>query len=641
MTRYVLLATPYLSWLLLVACASLPPSSTPIPAHSPTPIPTHFPTPAPPLLRAPASSQIPPAPQTLTVCLADEPQSLYLYARPEAGREHILAALYDGPIDARDYQHQPVLLTKLPSVADGDAIVNMVTVLPGETVVDSLGRVVTLAAGVAINQLDGATITYGGEGALSAPQMTVTFRLKPGVLWSDGQPLTAADSIFSFEVSQSPDAYNPRRDLNERTASYHALDAATAVWTGLPGYIDPLYFTHFWTPLPQHVYAGITPAEIGDSEGANRDPVGWGAFVLKEWVRGDHLTFERNPNYFRAAEGLPRLDRVTYRIGPADPTALLADLQTGVCDLVPQNPALDASADMLIRAGDTTAAGDVRVQLVSDNTLTHLDFGITPAEDYKRAVGNDFFQDARARQAFAYCLDREGLARLIGPSSHRRGEPPATYLPASHPLRAPEAAPLPFEPARGRALLAELGWRDADGDGVLDKDSARLRLTLAGNGGGEELWEAIQRQWKMNCGIEVEVHQLTRGESEGDWPDGVIFGRRFDLAVFGWRVGSTPPCELFTTAQIPDDDNPGGANNLGYSNVAFDAACRRGLLTLDPARAAPFHAEAQRLFARDLPMLPLFFGVKIAAARRQVLGFVLDATSPTELWNIEALTIEP
>ncbi|MGH2523606.1 MAG: hypothetical protein ACRDH2_13965, partial [Anaerolineales bacterium] len=186
------------------------------------------------------------------------------------------------------------------------------------------------------------------------------------------------------------------------------------------------------------------------------------------------------------------------------------------------------------------------------------------------------------------------------------------------------------------------GWADSDGDGALDKDGIPLRLTLAGDARREALLGDIQLQLKANCGIEVETRLLTRGELEGDWPDGVIFGRRFDLALFGWNVGAAPPCEVWTTTQIPSDANPGGANDTGYSNPAFDAACRRARTTLDPQHATQSHAEAQRIFAEDLPVLPLFFWPKLAAARAPVQGFVLDPTSPSELWNIEELRrIEP
>ena len=582
-------------------------------------------------------TQTPLTPRTLTICLADEPQSLYLYARPEAGRDHLLAALYDGPIDNVAYGYQPVLLEKLPRVADGDAVVQRVRLNAGEGVVDEMGRVVTLTTGVIVNLLDGEQITYNGSGPITVPQMVVTFRLKPGVLWSDGQPLTAADSVFSFEVAKNPDSFDLRRALAERTASYRASDKTTVEWVGLPGYIDPLYFTNFWTPLPRHVYGGLSPTEIADSPEANRNPLGWGPFVLREWVSGDHLTFERNPNYFRAPEGMPWADRVTYRIIP-NPAQLVDELRAGRCEVVPQSPALEAVSDGLAQAN---ALNEARLQVGGSTTLEHLDFGVTPAPDYARGVGNAFFQDGRVRQAVAYCLNRLALS----PSSAGGGESLATYLPDTHPLLASGVSAYRFDPTQGRALLAELGWADSDGDGTLDKDGAPLELTLVTGPSGEVSREnvahAIRDQLRENCGIEIEIYLLTRGELEGDWPDGVVFGRRFDLALFGWKIGSVPPCELFTTAQIPGAANPGGANDTGYSDPQFDAACRRALTTLDPQPTAQHHAEAQRLFAQDLPMLPLFFGGKLAAARPEVLGFALDPTSPSELWNIEALSLVP
>ncbi|MBF8282250.1 MAG: putative ABC transporter substrate binding protein, partial [Anaerolineales bacterium] len=363
---------------LLVACGPTPSPTAPFTSAPPLPSASPAPTLSPAPLEDPAREAsgtlpfTPAVPQELTLCLPTEPQSLYLYARPEAGRDHVLAALYDGPIDSHDYQFQPVLLTKLPSVADGDAVINMVAVNAGDTVVDVLGRVVTLAEGVSLARPNGATITYAGSGPVSVPQMVVTFHVKPGVRWSDGEPLTADDSVFSFEIGLSPDSYNPRRDLAERTASYQVLNETAVEWTGLPGYLDPLYFTNFWTPLPRHMFSGLTPAEIADSPEANRNPLGWGPFVLREWMSGDHLAFERNPDYFRAAEGLPRLDRVTYRIVP-DPAQILADLRNGQCDVAPQSPVYEAVASNFI---DAEAAGGLQTQLVSGTALEHLDFGI-------------------------------------------------------------------------------------------------------------------------------------------------------------------------------------------------------------------------------------------------------------------------
>lgn len=580
----------------------------------------------------PSATSLPARAAELVICLASEPRSLYRYARPEVGRAHILAALYDGPIDATgtdaDYGFVPMLLTARPSPANGGAVLETVRVSPGELVVDALDRAVPLAEGVRLMTAAGPVITYTGDQPADLPQWVVTFHLKPGLTWSAGAPLTAADSVFAYTLGSDVDSQDPLRAVAERTASYVAPDAATVVWTGLPGYVDPLYFTHFWPPLPQHQFAGMTPGEIADSAAANRAPLGWGPFVVEAWTPGQQLTLTRNPLYWRAAEGLPRVERLTYRF-VADPAAQLAALQAGTCDLAPSGPSLTALAER------ATAAG-LSAQTVPGTALTMLHFGLAPAPDYV-SEGSAAVAEQGVRQALAQCLDRAALAPAPGldvTDSYMRpvlGQGPPAYSGRYY----------PFDPAQGRASLAEAGWTDTDGDGVVDRAGVPLALTLAGgpqdSAEVRALLAAVQAQLQTNCGVGVTVQALTRGELVGDWPDGVIFGRRFNLALVTWRVGPVPPCALFLSDQIPNADNPAGANASGYANPDFDAACRQAQVAVDAGSAQAAQATAAEWFAQDLPALPLFWWPRTGLARAGVTGYVVDGVSESELWNIEAI----
>lgn len=579
---------------MLTACAAPPPPTTPTFTFSPPATSTAAPIVNPP-------SPIPPPVGVLKICLATEPQSLYRYAFPEAGRTAILAAL-----------EAEVIATTRPQIES-------VTLHAGDRVVDEIGRVVTLTAGVAVNLPNGENSTYSGEGDFTVPQMVVTFHLQPNVVWSDGEPLTARDSVFAFDVARDPESFDPQRAKAERTASYTMLDDRMVVWTGLPGYLDPEYALNFWPPLPHHRYPSLTPVEIAESAEANDMPLGWGPFVQTEWIKGERLTLTRNPYYFRTSEGLPRLSEVTYRFVPSDGPALVTALRNGDCDLAPE---VEMFSDL------ATVPSDLQTFVAPSTQLRFLLFNVSPAEGYQPAIN---FSEPKSRRALAVCLDRRRLAS------------DAEWLTSTYsadPLAAENSArfePLNFDAAFGKSLWTELGWADTDGDQLLDQHNQPLSLTLASPTTLLPLAQAIQAQLGAQCGLGINVRELTQDEAYGDWPEGVIFGRRFDLALVVWDTSGASPCELFTSAQIPADSNPGGANATGYRNAEFDTACRKARFTFDLAEAQHWELEARALFARDLPAVPLTTnGFRTAWARSAVQGFDLEEG----LQVIEAITLK-
>lgn len=622
--------------ILFAACGPRPrPTVDPSLIGTATPGPS--PTPAPPTRTPTASPSPTPTPIELVVCQTGEPVSLYLYGDDTRARAGVFQALFDGPIDAVGYAYQPVILAELPSVAAGTAGLMDVEALPGTRVLDAAtGAVVPLGEGVQLAQRDGSVVTYTGSGPARTVQVWAEFTLRPGLTWSDGQPLGADDSRFSFEVAASPDT-PVSKFVVDRTASYDVVAPDRTRWTGLPGWIDSDYAQRFWTPLPRHRYGALDALALRSDPGANDQPLGWGPFMLAPggWVKGGHLTLVRNPNYFRAAEGLPRVDQVTFRFG-LDPDSVLAELRAGACHLAGDDVDFSGHLAALLEAGE---AGWLAPQFVPDSAFEHLDFGILPAEGYRRAAGNDLFQDVRVRQAVAHCLDRQAL---IDQLVQGLAEVPAVYVPAAHPAFAGEAlARYPFDPARGQALLAEAGWADTDGDGVRQQAQRRLSVELVsgplGSAFRDTLLRLISEQLLVNCGLEALPALRSTPELFDPWPNGLLFGRRFDLGTFPWRTGIAPPCDLYLTSAIPSDQNPGGANNTGYSRPEFDAACQAATTALDEADRRASHMEAQRLFAEDVPSLPLFFRPKAGAALPAVAGFHLDSTAASVLWNVELL----
>ena len=620
--------------LLLTACATPTPLAPTVTLNATTRATTSTPTlPSPTETPAPTAT---PTPIELIVCQTDEPASLYLYDDDTAARAGIFDALFDGPIDSVGYGYQPVILESLPSLENGGAVLTEVTVAPGEMVVDAaLGVTMPLTAGVTLAQVDGSRLVYTGTAPATTAQVSAAFKLKPGLVWSDGQPLTAADSVFSFQIASDPRTPISKY-LLDRTASYDAVDDLTTRWVGLPGWLDAQFFLRFWTPLPRHLSGTIPAAQLLTNADAAEQPLGWGPFVLSEWEKGSHLTLVRNPLYFRASEGLPRVDKVTFRFG-LTPEQIVSELKAGTCDIGAENADFTGQIETLLAA---QKAGTLAPQFVSTTAFEHLDFGLSPAEDYERPASADLTAEPRFRQAVAYCLNRPAL---VNEFFFALAEVPDAYLSRAHPLFAAAAITTsPFDPARGQALLDELGWRDSNNDGVRDNGKRALALDYI-SGPPEsafraELMDWIAGQLRTNCGVELRPALIALDELYAPWPSGLLFGRKFDVGQFPWRSGSEPPCDLYLTEAIPGDQNPGGANNTGYSNPAFDAACRTAQSSLAEATRRAAHTTAQALFTQDLPSLPLYFRFKTGVARPAIGGYVLDPTANSDLWNIEAMS---
>lgn len=577
-----------------------------------------------------------PVPTTLTICQQAEPLSLYIYSDAGAARAGIFEALYDGPLDTNGFALQSVILEELPSISNGRLVVQEVSVKPDDIVVDAVDlQLKSLAEGVRLAQADGSVVTYTAGAPVRTVQVSAQFKIKPGMVWSDNTQLTADDSRFSYEAARYFDTPTSKF-ITDRTTSYEVVDTLTVEWTGLPGFRDTNAARHFWSPLPRHLFNGVNPSDLKNNSDANERPVGWGPFVLQAWQKGERLTLTRNANYFRAAEGLPKVGQVVFRFG-LTPEQILAELETGGCDIGSQATDFTALTPQILERQNS---GVLTAEFTPSNVFEHLDFGLLPVEDYRRAAGSEVFADLRVRQGIAQCIDRQ---QLINQLLNGVGEVPASYVPSSHPLFNAQVTPYKFDARRGQQLLSEAGWNDADGDGVRDKEGKRLALDFVtgpeGSAFRQQLANLLTAQLKT-CGVELRVRWLaTTQELYEVWPAGPIFGRQFDVSVFPWRAGAEPPCELYLSEAIPNDLNPAGSNNTGFSNAAFDVACQRGLRSFDEATRRAAHLEAQAIWARELPSLPLFFRFQVGVARPAVSGYQPNATARSDIWNIEELEV--
>ncbi|MFH1185294.1 MAG: ABC transporter substrate-binding protein [Chloroflexota bacterium] len=591
-------------------------------------------------------------PRSLTVCLGNEPNTLYPLASPNAAARSVLAAINDGPIDTLSYDYQPVILQKMPTLANGDVQIVPLDVQAGDTVVDVDGNAVLLAAGLRIRPStcrgDDCIVTYDGISAIKMDQMIVTFHMRSDLTWSDGTPLTADDSVYAYQL-EAETAEIGARFLVDRTQVYEAADPATTQWWGIPGYLDTSFMTNFWAPAPRHAWSQFQPAELPQIDIAARTPLGWGPYQIDEWAAGDHITLTRSPNYFRAAEGYPKFEEVVFRF-ISDPNAAISELTAGHCDILDPSVRLDGQMALL---SQLEQSGEARSTIAPGMAIEWLGLGILPGSyddgiSLARNDRPDVLADARTRQALALCLDRQQAVDTV---LFGRSSVPLSFVPLDHPLHNGTVPAYKHDPAAGIQLLEQVGWRDSDGDASTPRVASAVANVPAGTPLTLNYYStpALQRRQVADilsrslaeCGVGVNVQYFSQEDLYAPGPEGLLFGRRFDLIEYAMSTDDVlPPCEWFISSQVPNAGNHWvGTNVTGFKNPEYDAACHSAALALPgEATFAVAFQDAQAVFAAQVPVIPLYYRLKVAAARADVCHFDLDP-SANPMWNIEAFDV--
>jgi peptide/nickel transport system substrate-binding protein len=588
----------------------------------------------------------PDLPKTLVVCMSQEPNTL-IWSESALVTTAVLEAAQELVYDNNEYGYQANLVEKLPSFEDGDAATEEVTITAGDVFYDvGSDRVLTLTEGMTdsftLAQFEGdPLVVEQWDGSdLSTVQVSAEWTLVEGLTWEDGTPVTAQDSVLAWELARDPNYPGQDKYVADRSASYEAVDDRTIRWTGLPGYTDSTYFINVWNPQPNHLYGDMDFLEIQEDEGANRDPLAYGAYMVDEWIAGESITLTPNPHAHR---GAPPLDELIYRF-VGDTNQLVAQLASGECDIGTQDSAFEGSLP-LIRGFEEQ--GLMNIVEVAGTSFEHLDFNLQPVEGYTGAAatltdnaGGLLFQNRDFRYAIAHCIDRQAI---VDQAANGGAFVQHSYTAPDHPLYPGDETLTiyEFDPERGRELLAGLGWEDTDGDGILDKDGQTLSFvhSTRTNPYRQAVTQIVNQQLLENCGIETQI-ELVGSEYFADGPDGPVFGRAYDMGQFAWNTGVEPPCNLYLSAQIPNEVNGWGAsNNLGWSNPEFDAACTAALQATDADAKAEAHAEAMRIFSEELPSLVLSSKAKIAVVRPGVEGVIMDPTNNSEMWNVENFDI--
>lgn len=581
--------------LLLAACGNDQPQVSP---QSPENTAAHTATLAP----TPTATEIPPL--VLNICIAEEPVGLYRYdGSTSQAKQSIFSAIYIDLLETEPDTNRSLFFESIPTEENGGVLLQAVPVKVGQPVLDAAGNVVYLAEGTliehAINISVANPVTWNFEQDYQMNQFTVTFKLLPGLKWSDGETLVAEDFVFSYHLAERSRLGHYQWAL-ERTNSLIAVDEQTLVWTGIPGFVPRDLKDILWQPLPSHQLKDFSDAELIVSELTTRIPVGWGAYRLVNWNAGNQIVLEKNPHFIMAQQGIPAYDELVFQVEP-ELEAALQKLHNGQCDVLDKTYRLEA----LEKSQLETLSTENRLIAENWEPVQQLVFGIQPAayDDglYSQWTSErqDIFGDLETRKAIAACIDADSLVM--------------DYLTEHLPEDLiPPQANLPSQSSDPNTWLEEIGWILTSGDegmqrsalgvpNVLDGTYLRFNLSTGQSLVDQRISEEIIDRLKA-CGISVTKLSMPLAELYRPGPEGSLFGRNFDMALVSWQPEHLDLCQMYTSDQVPSSINSWvGTNLAGLSSTDFDEACWENTTWLSGEDGQ----DSAVLMAEYLPAIPL------------------------------------
>jgi peptide/nickel transport system substrate-binding protein len=440
---------------------------------------------------------------------------------------------------------------------------------------------------------------------ISPDGKAVTFKLRGEALWSDGQPVTADDVLFTYELATNPKVGYTGRDRFAEIDTVKVRDPYTIRFKFKKAYPDALLDLQI-PILPKHILASVPPEQLRQSA-FNRQPVGNGPFVLKEWRANDRVVFEANARYYG---GRPKLDRVVFRIVP-DETVLLSSLRTGEIDLLPYIAPNQLSA--------IEHQPELRLMRYPDRGYSFLAFNL------KRPV----FADRRVRQAITKALQRQNLVEVLLNGQGRLVPGPIPPYFWAYDESLPTDI---FNPEEADDLLKLAGWVDRDGDGVRARNGQALEFTMKTNADNKLRSDAlVMMQADLEkVGIRAKPELLEFGKLVED----VLQRRDFDTVLLSWKTGyAVDPSQVWHSDAIQN-----GYNLISYSNPRVDSLLVAARQEGDRAKAKPLWREFQRLIAADCPYVFLYNQDNPAAVRQRLQNVKMDMRG--YLVNVEEWFVE-
>jgi len=409
---------------------------------------------------------------------------------------------------------------------------------------------------------------------ISNDGLVFTFHLRKGVTWHDGNPFTAADVLYTYRVTVDPATPTAYAGDFLKVKKAEVIDPHTfRVTYDTP--FAPALSSWGATILPRHLLEGndITKSPL------SRHPIGTGPFIFKDWVTGQKIVLTSNHDYF---EKRPYIDGYIMRIIP-DMATMFLELRAKGIDQMNLTPL------------QHTRQTENNLFRNNFNKYRYLAFAYTYL-GYN--LENPMFADKRVRQAISYAINKEEIIRgvLLGLGKIATGPfKPGTWT------YNPDVRRYHYNPEEAKRLLAQVGWRDTDGDGLLDRDGTPFEFEIVTNQGNEvraKCAEIIQRRL-ADIGIKVKIRIIEWAAFINDF----INKRRFDATILGWTITLDP--DLYDVWHS-SKTKPGELNFISYRNEEVDELLEKGRSTFERAERKRCYVRIQEILAEEQPYTFLY-----------------------------------
>lgn len=402
---------------------------------------------------------------------------------------------------------------------------------------------------------------------------TITFHLRKNVQWHDGAPFTADDCLFTYQRLMDPKVATPYGSSYMDVAKAEAVNKHTFRVT----YKEP------FSPAIESWNMGVIPKHLLEGKDINTDPfnrhpIGTGPYRLKEWIAGQKLVLEANERYF---EGKPNIAQYLYRIIP-DASTMFQELLSGGVDMMGLNPL------QYLRKSETRRIREnYRKFRYPANAFTYMGYNLK----------SPLFADKKVRQAFAYAIDRQSIIDGVLMGIGRPCTGPFSYVSWAY---NPKVQPYPYDPARAMRMLEEAGWKDVNGDGILEKDGRPFHFTILTNqGNGERIRasEIIQQNFKK-VGIDAKIRVM-------EWQAFLeqIDKRSFDAIILGWSMSRDPDLyDIWHSSKT----GKGEYNFIGYNNPEVDRLLVQGRRVFSVEERKKIYYRIHEILADEQPYAFLY-----------------------------------